>query len=64
MTEQSTNRTEHSITVTVEDFEDCREAGKQTQNELYRRFLDGESDTFELVVRSVETGIQQEDGDV
>ena len=45
---------EESITVTIDEFEDCRKAGKQTQNELYKRFTDGESDTFELTVRSID----------
>ena len=53
MSDASTDGTERSITVTIEDFEDARRAGKQTQNELYNRFLDGDSDTFELTVRSV-----------
>lgn len=47
---------ERSAKVTVEDFEDCEQAGKQTQNALYALFKNRDVVEFEITIRSVDTG--------
>ena len=59
MTQNELGETGQSTTVTIENYDDCRRAGVQTANELYKQFTDGEGETFELTVRPIETDTEQ-----